>query len=83
MSFRSSLLKVVKYGAGTCGVVVGGVITYQSVDWDRLRENGLTASLSRLSVSAKARDPPQPRVNELYHGSGAKWDSNWDKRYLF
>ena len=83
MSFRSSLLKVVKYGAGTCGVVVGGVITYQSVDWDRLRENGLTASLSRLSVSAKVRDPPQLRVNELYHGSGAKWDSNWDKRYLF
>jgi len=80
MSFRSRLLKVVKYGAGTCGVVVGGVVSYHSVDWDRLRENGLASSLSRLSVSAKTKEPQQPRINELYHGSGAKWDSNWDKR---
>jgi len=35
---------------------------------------------SRFSVAAKSKEFSKDKVNDLFHGTGIKWDSNWDKR---
>ena len=77
MSYRSKLVKFCQFGAA------GGLataLTVQLVDGDSSRLRKLLGS--QFSVSAKAKEGGSAfKVNDLYHGSGIKWDSNWDKRY--
>lgn len=71
MSYRNSLLRLLKYGAA--GSFVAGASFCFPED-----ERGL---VSRFSVAAKSGEDGDPsQVNNLYRGLGAKWDWDWDKR---
>ena len=35
-----------------------------------------------FSLLAKTKDKENVVINDLYHGTGIKWDSNWDHRFV-
>eukprot|EP00092_Neocalanus_flemingeri_P019885 GFUD01021540.1.p1 GENE.GFUD01021540.1~~GFUD01021540.1.p1 ORF type:complete len:315 (+),score=65.89 GFUD01021540.1:57-1001(+) len=70
MSYRSKLVKLCKYAAGGSLVTA---LTVQVLDGERPGVLG-----NKFAVLAKSND--FSKVNDLYHGTGIKWDSNWDKR---
>ena len=70
MSYRRSLIRLVKYGT-VGGIVATGVSLYLPETTQHLRKVS-----QRFSLNAKSEDV------DLYPGQarGAKWDNNWDCR---
>ena len=73
MSYRSSLIRLLKYGA------VGGMVAGASVSLPEFHQQ-LRKVGQQFSVAAKSVDVDYSQVNDLYQGVGAKWNSDWDKR---
>ena len=71
MSYRSKFMKLCKFGAAG-GLVTA--VTVQLLDGDKQSRLG-----SKFTLFAKNKE--FSKVNDLHHGMGIKWDSNWDKRY--
>ena len=79
MSYRRSVIRLLKYGA-VGGVLATGLSLYLPESNKHFRKVS-----ERFSVAAKSRDVDASRadaINNVYQdqGRGAKWDNNWDFR---
>jgi len=73
MSCGNSFIKLCKYGVP---VGVGAALSLNMME----RSEQKSYLPSKISILAKGKESDILSVNNLYHGTDLKWDSNWDYR---
>ena len=77
MSYRRSMIRLLKYGAVGGFVATGVSFLYLPEANKQLRKVS-----ERFTLHAKSEDVSRSvPLNNLYHGRGTKWDNDWDCRY--
>ena len=73
MSCGNSFIKLCKYGIP---VGVGAALSLNMMEGSEQK----SYLPSKISILAKGKESDILSVNNLYHGTDLKWDSNWDYR---
>ena len=77
MSYRRSMIRLLKYGAVGGFVATGVSLLYLPEANKQLRKVS-----ERFTLHAKSEDVSRSvPLNNLYQGRGTKWDNDWDCRY--
>ena len=79
MSYRRSMIRLLKYGA-VGGFVATGVSLLYLPEANKNKQ--LRKVSERFTLHAKSEDVSgSGPINNVYHGRGTKWDNDWDCRY--